>query len=113
MVTSLIQEVTMFKASLVSLIVLAGATAAQAALPPVSAPAAIMPNSADCVRSDAVSCVYRVVSTADLDARGGEALTAPAGLPTVERIEVRRIDDGSMLLLEYFAPDPALQGVAL
>ena len=104
----------MFKASLVSFIVLAGATAAQAALPPVRAPgAAIMPNSADCVRSDAVSCVYRIVSTADLDARGGEALTAPAGLPAVERIEVRRIDDGSMLLLEYFAPDPALQGVAL
>jgi hypothetical protein len=108
------QEVTMFKAALVSLIVLAGATTAYAALPPaVVSPAASMPGPTDCVRNDAVICVYRVVTTADLDARGGAALTAPAGLPTVDRTELRRIDGSAMVLVEYFAPDPALQGVAL
>ncbi len=102
----------MFKASLVSVLVLAGATAAYAALPP-SALAAPMPCPADCVVNDAVVCVYRVVTEADLKALGAAALAAPAGLPKADRIELRRIDDGSMVLLEYFAPDPALQGVAL
>jgi hypothetical protein len=33
-------------------------------------------------------------------------------MPKIDRIELRRIDDDLLLLVEYFAPDPALRGVA-
>lgn len=102
----------MLKASLLSLIAAASATAAYASLP-AAASGATMPTPVDCVRNDVVVCVYRVVTTAELNALGGAGLASPAGLPGVERIELRRIDDTCMVLLEYFAPDPALQGVAL
>jgi hypothetical protein len=93
----------------VALIALCAATAAQAA-PPAHAP--ILPTLADCVRADTVVCTFRLIREADLADRGA-VLNAPAGLPKIDHVELRRIDDELLLLVEYFVPDASLQGVAL
>lgn len=92
---------------LITLLFATGADAASAARPPT------LPTAADCVQDDTVVCAFRVVRESDLAASGGAILAAPAGLPRVERVQLLRIGDGVMLLIEYFTLDPTLQGAAL
>ena len=94
---------------LVSLLALSFVTDAEAASSP---PAPILPTLSDCVRADTVVCKFRLVRAADLTVGNAVVLGVPSGLPKVDHVELRRIDDGLLLLVEYFAPDPALQGVA-
>jgi len=92
--------------SLIAFTCLAVAGAASAAPPPT------LPTLADCVRGDTAVCTFRLVRDSDLLMGGRAVLAAPAGMPKIDHVELRRIDDGLMVLLEYFAPDPALHGAA-
>lgn len=73
---------------------------------------AIIPSLADCVRADTTVCTFRLVSTADLGAGTTAFFPAPSGFPRIDHVELQRIDDDLLVLVEYFVHDPALQGVA-
>jgi hypothetical protein len=104
MVAALEVNMLRFLVPLAALVFVTGAQAAPAA--------PSLPTLTDCVRADTVICTFRLVRTGDLNAGRTAILAAPSGMPKIDRIELRRIDDDLLLLVEYFAPDPALRGVA-
>jgi len=93
-------------ASLVLVFLIANTAAAAGESGPV------VPTYADCVRADTMVCTFRLVRSADLAAGRTATFSAPAGFPRIDHVELRRIDDDMLVLVEYFELDPALQGVA-